>query len=266
MTARSSASGAKLVPELDHLPAWVPPSVSLYLRHTATGLSLRALAREYGCHASTVLRQVRRLENRRDDPLVDNALARLDEVLRHKPAHLPKGDIDMTLPRSDFAVPPATSLAEMTVTDAHVLAQLQPLASPGAVLVVATDMPKAVIMREDSTGQTQRLAVLDRLLAETMALRDWIICSKPGRVACYTLTQAGHAALRAYQATLSDESDQGAGRRARFGAGRKPCQRSGAPARPRRPPVSIRRLSRGRRAAARRFYYGPASGAGAGPY
>ena len=56
------------------LPPWVPTAVRRYLQHTQAGLSLRDVARGEGCHASTVLRQVRRFENLRDDPLVDEAL------------------------------------------------------------------------------------------------------------------------------------------------------------------------------------------------
>ena len=56
------------------LPTWLPDAVRLYLDHTEDGLSLRALARRDGCHASTVMRTVRRYERRREDPLMDEAL------------------------------------------------------------------------------------------------------------------------------------------------------------------------------------------------
>lgn len=47
----------------------------LYLRHVDQGVTIRALAREAGVHASTILRRIRRFKARRDDPLVDAALA-----------------------------------------------------------------------------------------------------------------------------------------------------------------------------------------------
>ena len=59
------------------LPNWVPTDVQNYLLHTETGLAIRYLARQKGCHASTVMRQIRRLEHLRDDPLVDDALRKL---------------------------------------------------------------------------------------------------------------------------------------------------------------------------------------------
>ena len=59
------------------LPTWVPKPAQVYLAHTEAGMPIRALARMVGCHASTILRQIRKVETRRDDPLVDAALRRL---------------------------------------------------------------------------------------------------------------------------------------------------------------------------------------------
>ena len=59
------------------LPNWVPKPAQIYLAHTEAGLPIRALARMSGCHASTILRQIRKIETRRDDPLVDAALRAL---------------------------------------------------------------------------------------------------------------------------------------------------------------------------------------------
>ena len=64
------------------LPAWVPEMARHYLAHTEDGAGIRALARSAGCHASTVLRQVRRMETLRDDPLVDEMLLPPDVLLR----------------------------------------------------------------------------------------------------------------------------------------------------------------------------------------
>ncbi len=51
---------------------------AIYLAHTERGESLRALAQATGTHPSTVMRTVRRVEARRDDPLVDSMLAGLE--------------------------------------------------------------------------------------------------------------------------------------------------------------------------------------------
>ena len=69
-----------LIIDADIIPKWVPQAAQRYLRHTKQGISIRAVARDAGCHASTILRQIRRYENRRDDPLVDEAL----RVLGHQ--------------------------------------------------------------------------------------------------------------------------------------------------------------------------------------
>ena len=163
---------ANLLP-LDQLPDWVPSAVRLYLTHTEGGLSLREIARAEGVHASTVLRQVRRFENRRDDPLVDGALVRL------------KGD--------EGAGTEAT--AADSALEAEARRVLPRLAEPGALLVVAPDMDRAVVLREGEGGTT-RLAVLDRQMAEAFALQEWIACVQQGRVLRYEITGAGRAALR----------------------------------------------------------------------
>lgn len=66
-----------IAPAPAELPAWLPKHAQLYLRHVEDGIPIRELARAEGCAASTILRRVRRIEARRDDPLVDEALERL---------------------------------------------------------------------------------------------------------------------------------------------------------------------------------------------
>ena len=58
------------------LPEWVPETVARYVAHTEHGVPIRELARREGCHASTILRQIRRMETLRDDPPIDAALER----------------------------------------------------------------------------------------------------------------------------------------------------------------------------------------------
>lgn len=221
------------------LPDWIPDAVRLYLSHTSEGLSLRALARERGCHASTILRKVRRFENRRDDPLVDEALNRLDARVRTvadgrrqwsggpvlaavqprpgpvAPHGAPPGtapevaparcghrhvaaDVDQDKDRPAMtAVFPggADPFADADMIAREATRILPCLARPGALLAIAPDMAKAVVLREDATGRASRLAVLDRHVAEAFALKDWIACHRPGRVASYALSAAGRAEL-----------------------------------------------------------------------
>lgn len=73
---------------------------------------------------------------------------------------------------------------------------LRRLAEAGSVLAVASDLEKAAVLRSFPDGRSLRTAVVDRSMAQAFALRDWISCRKPGRIASYELTPAGRAALR----------------------------------------------------------------------
>ncbi|MCO8146061.1 helix-turn-helix domain-containing protein [Rhodovulum tesquicola] len=170
-------------------PAWLPNAARLYLAHTEGGCSLRELARMEGCHPSTVLRQVRRVETRRDDPLVDEALTRLGAQAR------------TAQPRKE--IPPMTATIRVdrpTADDPTIQREarriLRRLNEPGAFLAVAHDMEKAAVLREGPDGHTSRVAVVERSVAEVFALRDWIGCRTRGRVTIYEITSAGRAALK----------------------------------------------------------------------
>ncbi|MFV2038296.1 MAG: hypothetical protein ACC646_11970, partial [Paracoccaceae bacterium] len=82
------------------LPPWVPEAARHYIVHTECGCAIRALARGSGCHASTVLRQVRKTESRRDDLLIDEALVSLGAIQRAASAgaqHQAKDALPMTI-------------------------------------------------------------------------------------------------------------------------------------------------------------------------
>jgi lambda repressor-like predicted transcriptional regulator/DNA-binding PadR family transcriptional regulator len=174
------------------LPAWVPAHVRHYLAHTEAGLSIRALARRAGCHASTVLRQVRRNETRRDDPLVDTALSRLARAARAARFSNCE-DIQQMKMETRFH---GSELPDDTRLDAEARRILRRLAEPSAVLAVAPGMEKAVVVRETADGRSLRTAVVDAGIAEAFALKDWIEGETRGRIARYRLTPAGRAALK----------------------------------------------------------------------
>lgn len=177
------------VKDIENLPEWVPSAVRLYLHHTEAGRSLRDIARDEGVHASTVLRQVRRFENRRDDPLVDCALGRLR-------AGVPGEDPAAASRPAPQGIRAGAGQLDDPTLESEALRILRRLAEPGAVLAVAKDMERAVVLREGA-GESVRLAVLDRPVAEAFALREWIACQQVGRVSRYEITNAGRAALRA---------------------------------------------------------------------
>ncbi|WP_409996963.1 DUF6456 domain-containing protein [Maritimibacter alkaliphilus] len=179
-------------------PAWVPVSARRYIAHTEGGQSIRALARLGGCHASTVLRQIRRIETLRDDLLVDEALDRLGGGVGAAgpgPAERAGGsEGKTTMIHKAIAPDPATPDDDTLKREGRRV--LRRLCEAGAVLAVAQDMEKAIVVRDQPDGGTLRRAVVDRELAQAMALKDWIACEAPGRIARYRITAAGRAALR----------------------------------------------------------------------
>ena len=173
------------------LPDWIPDAVRLYLDHTFSGLSLRALARRDGLHASTILRQVRRYETRRDDPLLDEALDRL--------AQSPMEDAMSATLRH-----PSPNLDEAAILHEG-RRILRRLAEPGAVLAIAPDLERAVVLREFPDGRTARTGVVERKFAHAFALKEWISLRKAGRVTTYELSSIGRLALK----RLIDEAPAG---------------------------------------------------------
>jgi hypothetical protein len=158
-------------------------------------MSLRALARREGCHASTVMRKVRRFESRREDPLIDDALSRLGNRHPGAPSTMPqpsKEDADMTA-----QIRPTSICDEQTI--AHEAPRiLRHLCEGGARLAIAPDMEKAVVLRHGPGGDVVRVAVVDRVVAQAFALKDWITCQTRGRVAQYEISATGRAALRRF--------------------------------------------------------------------
>ncbi len=197
---RQGANEVKNIQEnqlVNSIPAWVPTPVQRYLKHVEYGQSLRDVARGDGCHASTVLRQVRRFENRRDDPLVDEALDGLGALMHAKgPQAIKKGKPNMNAYVRSCPLPDEETLAR----EARRI--LRRLCETGAVLALAPELGKAVVLRTRSGAEADsapvRTAVVDRDIAQAFALKDWISCSATGKVARYAITTAGRAALKRY--------------------------------------------------------------------
>ena len=176
------------------LPDWVPVGAQHYLAHTEQGAPIRALAREAGCHASTILRQIRKVEMRRDDPLVDAALRKLSAGDAVRVQQSIKGKNSKQTPQStDDALTNAVPNEETLTQEAPRV--LRRLCESGAVLAVAEEMEKAVVVRDTASGGTARTAIVDAALAQAMALKDWITPTNSGRVVRYHITVSGRAAL-----------------------------------------------------------------------
>lgn len=169
------------------IPAWVPEGAQRYLAHTETGQSIRDIARSAGCHASTILRQIRRIETRRDDPLVDAALQSLAET------HFadPSGTVGDTWAAEQDEI----AAAKDEEFNREALRILRRLCETGSVLAVAEEMDKAVVVRDTGDAGATRTAVVDCKIAQALALKDWISCDNPGLISRYRISSAGRTAL-----------------------------------------------------------------------
>ncbi len=185
-------------------PPWVPEAARNYIVHTEAGLSIRALARAGNCHPSTVLRQVRRFEGRRDDPLVDSALRMLSThmVARSLAKERETKRMNVECFKSETARPVSLTQDEIDQDAKRILRRL---CEQGALLAIAAEMETAVVVRLTDAGEQVRTALVDRQIAQAMALKDWITCPEPdSRIARYFITNAGRAALR--RLTAQDEN------------------------------------------------------------
>ncbi|MFY0310775.1 DUF6456 domain-containing protein [Leisingera sp. D0M16] len=165
------------------LPGWVPLETCRYLQHTEAGRPIRQLARKAGCHPSTILRQVRRVETLRDDPLIDDVLTYLAGRFQAAAAK----------PGAAADKPAARGLSSGFEREAASVLTL--LSRGGAVLAAAEGMEMAVVVREGQDSDGQKVAV-SRPLAGALALTGWISCSRRGRISRYAITQSGRNALK----------------------------------------------------------------------
>ncbi len=178
----------------------MPEEAFRYLEHTEKGRSIRNLAKQAGCHPSTVLRQVRRLERRRDDPLVDSALSNL--AANHyadRARNLGFGPAPLSARSLVHQKTGEGDCESEAAFDTQALEVLTCLNSTGAVLAIADGMEKAVVVREPTAGEiggTAKKMVIERSFAEALALRDWIAGSGGGRLNRYRITSEGRRALK----------------------------------------------------------------------
>ncbi|MEI4233120.1 DUF6456 domain-containing protein [Roseovarius sp. D22-M7] len=181
---------------MPRVPSWVPEAALHYLAHIESGTPIRALARHSGRHASTVLRQIRTFETLRDDVLVDEALRRLGQNVAsaRRPGSPVKETNKMTVQLETKARD-----TDITLSTARLQSEarrvLRRLCESGALLAVSADMDKAVVVRDSGAGAPARTAVVDRDVAEALALKGWIACDNPGRISRYHVTGKGRAAL-----------------------------------------------------------------------
>ncbi len=164
-----------------HRPDWLTQAVRHYLDHTLAGISLRALAKEAGTAPSTIMRQVRRVENLRDDALADQGLKRLE----------------MLWPCADGSVVDAQSagLPNDATMERDRLRVLRALMKPASLLVVADGVEGAIVVQQSTEGKPVQRAVMERPVAEMLVLCEWIEGEKRGKIARYHISGSGRSEI-----------------------------------------------------------------------
>lgn len=193
--------------------------IATYLAHTGAGLSMRMIAAAQGCQPSTIMRTIRRIESRRDDPLFDRLLAELES-----------GDADamaslQPLSGKSTALHPFSPHLPLSTTEPHMtktlnanpkstpspqdLATLRRLSEPDAFLMVAKGAEKAGVFCR--TNQFRRpLALISLNNATDMLTRDWVKCIRKSDLSSkYEITSAGRAALRRAVAAEAPKRETG---------------------------------------------------------
>lgn len=168
-----------------------------YIDHVENGIPLREIAKRDGVHPSTVMHRIRKIENRRDDPLLDDALIRISKqsqrILTSKEAF-------MNIPH-----PKSFNEAQVKIYK-DIMRVLRRLSEKNAFMVMSLELQKAVVMRGSGKAQI-RSAVLSRELGKKMLLKDWIECSHAGKFNKYAIINTGRARLKRMIAEHEVDSD-----------------------------------------------------------
>lgn len=187
--------------------------VAIYLAHTREGASLRSLAGATGAHPSTVLRTVRRVETRRDDPLVEGMFSRLEaragtagEVemanANVAPEETASGEAVSDAPAGEAAAEtcaaplgPAPRMARDEL-EREARRYLRRLSEPGAFLLVTPDAGKGGIFCK-ANDHTRPIAMLPVGVAAEFLREGWIRQWRRGATSTrYRITEDGRSVLR----------------------------------------------------------------------
>ena len=141
---------------------------ALYLAHTEKGQSMRSLALATGAHASTVSRAVRRVEQKRDDPLYDRVLTSAEGGLERK------GQV----PANDNSAP-CRGGPDAETLKSEAKKYLRRLSEPGAFLLVAQGTEKAGVFCA-ANGHTRPITMFPVRIAAEFLKQDWIRAATQG--------------------------------------------------------------------------------------
>jgi len=231
-------------------PERVARDAALYVAHVENGESLSAIGRRRGCAPSTVLRAVRRVEDRRDDPLFEEFITDLGRCAAaanddNKETQV-KPDAYNALSKRDF--------------DLECRRLLRKLEGERTFLLVADGAEKAGVFCP-SNKYAKPVAMTTRDVALAMLSHDLIARRHTqGKASRYEITAAGRGRLARLTGRAS--SDEAAGGPTAFAlqhqlashqSRRDAARLAAAAARGRRRQFSDPGRVRGGRTAARRF-------------
>ena len=146
---------------------WLPTAAQHYFLHKEKGTPIRTIAREIGCHASTVSRQVKRIERLRNEPAVKATLDKLKQAQNGLDSYM-----------ADAVDPEEKRILKLMHTE-------------GAVLVLAENMQKAIIVMETPTHTAQTIGTVLAEVAQSMAMRGVLQCISSGKLSRFVLTSQG---------------------------------------------------------------------------
>lgn len=159
---------------------------AVYLAHTGRGESLRALAEATGTHPSTVLRAVRRVEARRDDPLVDTMLCELERRIG------PSGEA----PANDNRPPAAAAAIPRAELERAARRFLRRLNEPGSFLMITPDASRGGVFCK-ANEYRKPIAMMPAGAAVEFMREGWIRIAARGAASIrYRITEDGRSFLK----------------------------------------------------------------------
>jgi len=188
---------------------------AIYLAHTEQGETLRALAEVTGAHPSTVMRTVRRVEARREDPLIDRLFTTLErraaEDEGEVDAGIATGDElgDETGGETEHSGPvaandnwapgsaPGGGLAiPRAILEREARRFLRRLSEPGSFLLVTPDAAKGGIFCK-ANEHRKPIAMLPVDIAVAFVREGWIRIAQRGTASVrYRVTEDGRSFLK----------------------------------------------------------------------
>lgn len=157
-----------------------------YIDHVERGIPLREIAQRDGVHPSTVLRRIRKIEARREDPLLDDIISRISD----------QNDFNSTTKEAMMNTPKHPLPDKIEVKhDKDMVRIFRRLCEQTAFMVMSLDLPKAVVMRGQGKAQI-RSAVLSRELGQKLLVNDWIERIGGGKFTRYEITHAGRNSFK----------------------------------------------------------------------